>query len=171
MQGRTPALQNLGEGISLDGRAFSTCKQPRSFFRGLIRINRFQSIYPELLSSKSCNVQLFSGIKGELCHFRARRREGGRQIEGSVSQKRCNGDGLREILSTSRVSAAPVLQPSPCEQTSTHTPCKTLDIKDHKNKVQPVPGIFQIHWARLWNPFTILLRSFQLFSPTPLMLH
>lgn len=35
-----------------------------------------------------------------------------------------------------------MLQPSPREQTSTHTLCKTLDVKDHKNEVQPVPGMF-----------------------------
>lgn len=94
MQGRTPALQNLGKGLLQMEVSFPDANSHEVISEDSFALTGFKAS-KEFLSSKSCDVQLFSGINGELCHFRARRREEGRQIEATLSQNRCNGEELK----------------------------------------------------------------------------
>lgn len=64
-----------------------------------------------------------------------------------------------------------MLQLSPQEQTSTHTFCKTLDIRTPRIKCSMFLGCFQTHWAKLWGLLTTSSGSPQLYYPTAIMLH
>lgn len=53
----------------------------------------------------------------------------------------------------------------------THTFCKTLDIKDHKNKVQHVPWMFSDTLSQAMESTYYFIWILQLFSPTAIVLH